>query len=87
RAHPVRPVSPAERGQRLKGPAGQAGPPRLRHPGPGAAAGRIAAAAAGATPAQIGGWLSTLGIAMGVTSLGLSLYYRTPILTAWSTPG
>ena len=24
---------------------------------------------------------------MGVTSLGLSLYYRTPILTAWSTPG
>ena len=46
-----------------------------------------AAAAAGATPAQIGGWLSTLGIAMGVTSLGLSLYYRTPILTARSTPG
>lgn len=46
-----------------------------------------AAAAAGATPAQIGGWLSALGIAMGVTSLGLSLYYRTPILTAWSTPG
>lgn len=46
-----------------------------------------AAAAAGATPAQIGGWLSVLGIAMGVTSLGLSLYYRTPILTAWSTPG
>ncbi|HIF6633345.1 TPA: benzoate/H(+) symporter BenE family transporter, partial [Serratia marcescens] len=34
-----------------------------------------------------GGWLSALGIAMGVTSLGLSLYYRTPILTAWSTPG
>ncbi len=46
-----------------------------------------AAQAAGASLAQIGGWLSTLGLAMGVTSLGLSLYYRTPILTAWSTPG
>ncbi len=40
----------------------------------------------GATPAQIGGWLSALGIAMGVTSLGLSLYYRTPILTAGRRP-
>ncbi|MCK0714393.1 benzoate/H(+) symporter BenE family transporter [Chromohalobacter sarecensis] len=46
-----------------------------------------AAEAAGASPAQIGGWLSTLGLGMGVTSLGLSLYYRVPILTAWSTPG
>lgn len=46
-----------------------------------------AAAAAGATPAQIGGWLSALGLAMGVTSIGLSLRYRQPILTAWSTPG
>ncbi len=46
-----------------------------------------AAAAAGATPLQIGGWLSMLGLAMGMTSLGLSLYYRVPILTAWSTPG
>lgn len=46
-----------------------------------------AAAAAGASPLQIGGWLSMLGLGMGVSSLGLSLYYRTPILTAWSTPG
>ncbi|CAI0818004.1 Inner membrane protein ydcO [Serratia entomophila] len=46
-----------------------------------------AAAAAGASPLQIGGWLSMLGLGMGVTSIGLSLYYRTPILTAWSTPG
>ena len=29
--------------------------------------------AAGATPAQIGGWLSVLGIAQGIASLGLSL--------------
>ncbi|WP_280561263.1 benzoate/H(+) symporter BenE family transporter [Chromohalobacter sp. 48-RD10] len=46
-----------------------------------------AAEAAGASPAQIGGWLSVLGLGMGVTSLGLSLYYRVPVLTAWSTPG
>jgi len=43
--------------------------------------------AAGATPAQIGGWLSVLGIAMGIASLGLSLHYRMPVLAAWSTPG
>jgi len=46
-----------------------------------------AAEAAGAGPAQIGTWLSMLGLGMGITSLGLSLYYRQPILTAWSTPG
>ena len=46
-----------------------------------------AAAAAGASTAQISSWLWALGIGMGITSLGLSLYYRTPILTAWSTPG
>ncbi|PMR75207.1 benzoate/H(+) symporter BenE family transporter [Billgrantia endophytica] len=46
-----------------------------------------AAEAAGATPAQIGSWLWALGIGMGVTSLGLSLRYRMPVLTAWSTPG
>ena len=32
-----------------------------------------AAAAAGATPMQIGGWLTMLGLGMGITSLGLSL--------------
>jgi benzoate membrane transport protein len=46
-----------------------------------------AAASAGATPAQLGSWLTVLGLGMGVTTLGLSGYYRTPILTAWSTPG
>lgn len=46
-----------------------------------------AAEAAGASVLQIGGWLTTLGLAMGITSLGLSLYYRMPVLTAWSTPG
>ncbi|WP_455813132.1 benzoate/H(+) symporter BenE family transporter [Pseudomonas graminis] len=46
-----------------------------------------AAAAAGASASQTGGWLTMLGLAMGVTTLGLSLWYRTPVLTAWSTPG
>ncbi|WP_030072608.1 MULTISPECIES: benzoate/H(+) symporter BenE family transporter [Halomonas] len=46
-----------------------------------------AAAAAGASTAQISSWLWALGIGMGITSLGLSLRYRMPLLTAWSTPG
>lgn len=46
-----------------------------------------AAEAAGASAAQIGGWLTMLGLGMGVTSIGLSLRYRTPVVTAWSTPG
>jgi len=46
-----------------------------------------AVGAAGASGQQIGGWLSMLGLAMGITSIGLSLYYRAPVLTAWSTPG
>lgn len=46
-----------------------------------------AAASAGATPAQLGSWLTALGLGMGITTLGLSVRYRMPILTAWSTPG
>ncbi|MFJ5366365.1 benzoate/H(+) symporter BenE family transporter [Pectobacterium punjabense] len=46
-----------------------------------------AAEAAGASTLQIGGWLSMLGIAQGLASISLSLYYRAPILAAWSTPG
>jgi len=46
-----------------------------------------AAHAAGATPAEISSWLWALGIGMGATCIGLSLYFREPILTAWSTPG
>lgn len=32
-------------------------------------------------------WILMLGLTMGGTSIGLSLYYRLPILIAWSTPG
>lgn len=46
-----------------------------------------AAAAAGATPEQISSWLWALGIGMGISTIGLSLYYKNPVLTAWSTPG
>lgn len=46
-----------------------------------------AADAAGANASQIAGWLTMLGIAMGVSTLALTLWYRAPVLTAWSTPG
>ncbi len=46
-----------------------------------------AAAAFGATPEQATSWIWALGLGMGLTSLGLSLWYRKPVLTAWSTPG
>lgn len=43
--------------------------------------------AVGATPAQMASWMWALGIGMGVTCIGLSLRYRVPVVTAWSTPG
>lgn len=46
-----------------------------------------AAAALGATPAQTTSWIWALGIGMAATSIALSLRYRQPVLTAWSTPG
>jgi len=46
-----------------------------------------AAAAAGAGPREIGSWMGALGIGMGVTCILLSLRYRVPVVTAWSTPG
>ncbi len=46
-----------------------------------------AASAAGASADHISSWLLALGCGMGVTCIGLSLYFRSPVLTAWSTPG
>ncbi|MGR7118608.1 benzoate/H(+) symporter BenE family transporter [Klebsiella aerogenes] len=46
-----------------------------------------AAAAAGADAGQIAGWMTALGMAMGVSTLVLTLWRKVPILTAWSTPG
>lgn len=46
-----------------------------------------AADAVGATPAQASSWVSGLGIATALSALWLSVRYRMPIITAWSTPG
>ncbi|MGB3615306.1 MAG: benzoate/H(+) symporter BenE family transporter [Elainellaceae cyanobacterium] len=46
-----------------------------------------AAQGLGASPAEIGSWFWALGWGMGLTSIALSLRYRVPIVTAWSTPG
>ncbi|MCC2604659.1 benzoate/H(+) symporter BenE family transporter [Planctobacterium marinum] len=46
-----------------------------------------AATALGASAQQTESWLLALGLAMGLSSIGLSWYYKTPLLTAWSTPG
>ncbi len=40
-----------------------------------------------ASPAEIASWMGALGLGMGLTCIGLSLRYRAPIVTAWSTPG
>ena len=42
-----------------------------------------AAQALGATPAQTASWMWALGLAMGISCIGLSLHYRLPVLTAW----
>lgn len=46
-----------------------------------------AAAAAGADASQIAGWMTALGLGMGVSTLALTLWRKVPILTSWSTPG
>ncbi len=46
-----------------------------------------AAAAVGANPDQVSSWIGSLGLGMGLTCIGLSLRYRNPVVTAWSTPG
>jgi benzoate membrane transport protein len=46
-----------------------------------------AALAFGATPAQISSWIWALGLGMGVCTVLPSLWWRMPIMVAWSTPG
>src|SRR6202012_4896199 len=43
--------------------------------------------AVGATPAEASSWVSGLAIATAASALILSLRYRMPVITAWSTPG
>ena len=40
-----------------------------------------------ATPEQTGSWLWALGVGIGLSGMLLSLYYKVPVATAWSTPG
>jgi benzoate membrane transport protein len=46
-----------------------------------------AARALGASPEVMSSWIWALGIGMGGSCIALSLYYRQPVVTAWSTPG
>ncbi|QWP75443.1 benzoate/H(+) symporter BenE family transporter [Lysobacter sp. K5869] len=46
-----------------------------------------AAQASGADQAEIASWMWALGLGMGLTCIGLSLRYKVPVVTAWSTPG
>ncbi len=46
-----------------------------------------AARSLGATPDQVSSWVLALGLGMGLTSVGLSIWTRAPILITWSTPG
>ena len=46
-----------------------------------------AAQALGASSAETGSWIWALGVGMGLTCILLSLRYRAPVVTAWSTPG
>jgi benzoate membrane transport protein len=46
-----------------------------------------AAQSLNASPAEIASWMWALGLGMGLTCILLSLKYRVPVVTAWSTPG
>ena len=46
-----------------------------------------AAQAFGATPGQTSSWMWALGWGMGLASLLPSLWWRKPVMVAWSTPG
>ncbi len=46
-----------------------------------------AAQALHASPAEVASWMWALGLGMGATCIVLSLRYRVPVVTAWSTPG
>jgi benzoate membrane transport protein len=46
-----------------------------------------AARSLGASPDQVVSWVLALGLGMGLTTIGLSLWTRAPILITWSTPG
>ena len=46
-----------------------------------------AALAFGATPAMIASWMWALGLGMGLCTIVPSLWFKKPVMVAWSTPG
>lgn len=46
-----------------------------------------AAKAGGLSDAQLSSWIWAISIGSGLTCIILSLWFRVPIITAWSTPG
>ncbi|MDX3770634.1 benzoate/H(+) symporter BenE family transporter [Streptomyces sp. AK08-01B] len=46
-----------------------------------------AARAAGADAREVSSWMLALGVGIAVTCAGLSLRYKAPVVTSWSTPG
>jgi len=46
-----------------------------------------AALAFGATPEMVASWMWALGLGMGLCSLVPSLWWKKPVMVAWSTPG
>lgn len=46
-----------------------------------------AASVAGATSNLVASWMLATCTALGATSVGLSRWFRTPIVAGWSTPG
>ena len=46
-----------------------------------------AAKAAGLSPVQLSSWVWAICVGSGVATLLLSMLYKQPVLTAWSTPG
>ncbi len=46
-----------------------------------------AATTLGASEAQISSWILALCLGMGIPGIVLSIYYRMPVVTAWSTSG
>ncbi len=46
-----------------------------------------AAEAAELTPEQMSSWVLAIAVGSGLATIILSLIYRQPVLTAWSTPG
>ncbi|WP_037242553.1 benzoate/H(+) symporter BenE family transporter, partial [Rhodomicrobium udaipurense] len=46
-----------------------------------------AASAAHLSHAELSSWIWAISIGAGISAIALSLFFRAPVITAWSTPG